>query len=89
MLGAEHSALESNVLVLNKHYAAVRIVSARRAFVMIFKALAEVVSQEDNEYVSYDFDSWREVSQFRAKYQREHHDWVRCVKFELAVPPFR
>jgi len=86
MLGAEHSALESNVLVLNKHYAAVRVVSAKRAFVMLFKRIAEIIAVEDSQYVSYDFDSWREVSQFRAKYQREHHDWVRCVKFELAVP---
>jgi len=86
MPGAEHSALESNVLVLNKHYAAVRVVSAKRAFVMLFKRIAEIIAVEDSQYVSYDFDSWREVSQFRAKYQREHHDWVRCVKFELAVP---
>jgi 5-methylcytosine-specific restriction endonuclease McrA len=86
MLAAEHSALDSHVLVLNKHYAAVRIVSARRAFVMLFKDLAEVVAQENSEYVSYDFDSWREVSEYRARYEREHHDWVRCVRFELAVP---
>ena len=86
MFGAEPSALESNVLVLNKHYAAVRIVSARRAFVMLFKEIAEIVSPEDNDYVSYDFDSWRELSEYLAKHERSSHDWVRCVRFELAVP---
>ena len=79
-------ALNSSVLVLNKHYAAVRVVSARRAFCMLFKNIAEIVSIEDKQYSSYDFDSWREVSQYRAKYEREHHEWIRCVRFELAVP---
>jgi 5-methylcytosine-specific restriction endonuclease McrA len=83
---ATASALNSHVLVLNKHYAAVRVVSARRAFCMLWKRIAEIVSVEDSRFLSYDFQSWREVSEYRAKYQREHHEWVRCVKFELAVP---
>lgn len=82
----QHSALTTHVLVLNKHYAAVRVVSARRAFCMLFKQIAEIVSLEDRTYQSYDFESWREVSEYRAKYEREHHEWVRCVRFELAVP---
>ena len=82
----EPSPLNSSVLVLNKHYAPVRVVTARRAFCMLFKQIAEIVSVENNQYLSYDFDSWRDVSAFRAKYQRAHHEWVRCVKFELAVP---
>ena len=86
MLGSGDSALGSNVLVLNKHYAAVRVISARRAFCLLFKRAAEVVSLEDRQYCSHDFDSWREVSEFRAQYEREHHEWVHCVRFELAVP---
>ena len=86
MYSADHSVLTSHVLVLNKHYAAVRVVSARRAFCMLFKQIAEIVSFEDSAYQSYDFESWREVSEYRAKYEREHHEWVHCVRFELAVP---
>jgi len=86
MLAAGHSALDSHVLVLNKHYAAVRVISARRAFCMLFKRIAEIISLENSEYLSYDFDSWREVSELRARYEREHHEWIHCVKFELAVP---
>ena len=86
MISPEHSALNSNVLVLNKHYSAMRVISARRAFCMLAKKIAEVVSVEDNQYLSYDFESWREVSELRARYEREHHEWVRCVRFELAVP---
>lgn len=86
MIAAPHSALNSNVLVLNKHYAAVRVISARRAFCMLFKRIAEIVSVDDARYESYDFESWREVSEFRSRYERDRHEWVRCVKFELAVP---
>ncbi len=86
MTVAQHSALDSHVLVLNKHYAAVRVVPARRALCMIFKSIAEIVSVEDNTWYSYDFESWREVSELRARYEREHHEWIRCVRFELAVP---
>ena len=86
MIFPEYSALNSNVLVLNKHYSAIRVISARRAFCMLVKNIAEVVSIEDNQYLSYDFESWREVSELRARYEREHHEWVHCVRFELAVP---
>ncbi len=81
-----HSALDSHVLVLNKHYAAIRVVSAKRAFSMLFREIAEIISVEDQQYASHDFDSWREVSEFRSRFEREHHEWVRCVRFELAVP---
>lgn len=86
MTKAPTSALNANVLVLNKHYAAVCITSARRAFGLLYKKIAEVVSVEGNEYLSYDFDSWREVSQIRSRFDRKRHQWVRCVKFEIAVP---
>ena len=81
-----NSFLDASVLVLNKHYAALRVTSARRAFGMLYRQIAEVVSCEDNAYQSYDFESWCEVSQFRSQYQRHRHDWVRCVRFEIAVP---
>ena len=86
MFADAYSALDSHVLVLNKHYAAIRVVSAKRAFCMLFKGLAEIVASENDQYVSYDFQSWREVSEYRARYEHEHHEWIRCVKFELAVP---
>lgn len=78
--------LSSHVLVLNRNYAAVRVTSVKRAFTLLFKGLAEIVSVEDEGYYSYDFDSWREVSEFRAQYEPDSHDWIRCVKFDLVVP---
>jgi 5-methylcytosine-specific restriction endonuclease McrA len=78
--------LTSNVLVLNKHYAAVRITTVRRAICMLVKDLAEIISVENDQYASYNFSSWLEVSEYRARYEREHHEWIHCVRFDLAVP---
>ena len=83
---AQASALDSSVLVLNKHFAAVRIVSVRRALAMLFTDIAEIITVEDSDYQSYDFHSWREISAYRSLYQRDRHDWIRCVRFELAAP---
>jgi len=80
------SSLDGSVLVLNRHYMAVHVTTVRRAFGMLYGGVAEVISHEDDQYHSYDFETWQEVSEFRARYERDRHDWVRCVRFELAVP---
>ena len=80
------TSLDSHVLVLNKHYAAIRVVSARRAFSMLLRRIAEIVTVDEPEWATYDFDSWRQISQLRATYEREHHEFIRCVRFELVVP---
>ncbi len=56
------SGLSCNVLVLNRLYMAVRVVSARRAFSLLLRNLAEVISVEDAGYISYDISSWIEMS---------------------------
>lgn len=80
------TGLDAKVLVLNKLYMAIRVVSARRAFVLLAKELAEVIHVDDGRYVNYDFDSWREVAAFQREFERERHDWVRTVRCDIAVP---
>jgi 5-methylcytosine-specific restriction endonuclease McrA len=80
------SGLDCNVLVLNKHYMAIRIVGARRAFSLLFRDLAEVVSLEQGKYSNYNFQSWCEVSQFKRNFEPDGHDWVSTVNFHIAVP---
>jgi len=87
MLAAEaKSGLDCNVLVLNKHYMPIRIVGARRAFSLLFRELAEVVSLEQGNYSNYDFQSWCDVSEFRRRFEPDGHDWVSTVNFYIAVP---
>lgn len=78
--------LEARVLVLNKVYVAVRVITVRRAFAMLCRGMAEIIHVEDGQYVNYDFESWAEVSEFRRRYEPEQHDWVRTVRTEIAVP---
>lgn len=80
------SGLSCNVLVLNRLYMAVRVVSARRAFSLLLRNLAEVISVDDAGYSSYDMVSWIEMSQLKAQFERETHDFVKTVRFEIAVP---
>lgn len=80
------SGLDAKVLVLNKAYAAVRVVSAKRAFTMLAKELAEIIHVEDGRYVNYDFSSWAELAAYQAQFERERHDWIHCVRFDIAVP---
>jgi 5-methylcytosine-specific restriction endonuclease McrA len=80
-------ALDASVLVLNKLFMAIHIISVRRAFCLLFKDLAEVVSQEDGQFATYDFATWRELSEYRARnFREEHDDWVRTVSTEIQVP---
>jgi 5-methylcytosine-specific restriction endonuclease McrA len=87
MIAAEYkSGLDCNVLVLNKHYMAIRIVGAKRAFSLLFRQLAEVVSFEQGNYSNYDFQSWCDVSEFKRRFELDGHDWVSTVNFYIAVP---
>jgi 5-methylcytosine-specific restriction endonuclease McrA len=80
-------ALDASVLVLNKLFMAIHVISVRRAFCLLCKDLAEVVSLEDGQYATYDFQTWREVSEYRARYFRqEDDDWIRTVSSEIQVP---
>lgn len=84
--GRLQSGLDCNVLVLNRHYMAIRIVGARRAFSLLCRELAEVVSLEEDRYSNYDFESWCELSQLRREFEPDGHDWVSTVNFHIAVP---
>ena len=88
MVTAAPSGLDGSVLVLNRYYAAIRVVSVKRALSMLYRRLAEVVHVEDDVYEGHDFESWRQVSEYRAntEHLRRRHEWIRCVRFELAVP---
>lgn len=78
--------LDCKVLVLNKLYIAVRVISARRAFSLLCRDIAEVIHVEDQKFANYDFESWAEISQLHKTFQPEKHDWVQTVRFEIAVP---
>lgn len=102
VIAAPVGGLSAKVLVLNRAYAAMRVVSAHRAFCLLVRNVAEVISVEQpdgaeggavladgtaqGQYISYDFASWLEVSQLQRELEPHRHDWVRTVRMEIAVP---
>jgi 5-methylcytosine-specific restriction endonuclease McrA len=78
--------LDAKVLVLNRVYAAVRIVDARRAFTLLVKDLAEVISVENGSFVNYSFTSWTDAAEFQREHENDEHDWVRTARLSIAVP---
>ncbi|MCE7974829.1 MAG: HNH endonuclease [Leptolyngbya sp. PLA1] len=91
LAASEAGGLGSKVLVLNKAFAAMRVVPAKRAFSLLARSIAEIIHVETDSagagrYLTYDLESWIEVSALAREMERERHDWVRTVRFEIAVP---
>ena len=82
----DSKALQCSVLVLNKAYVPVHVVSARRSIVLLYRELAEVVHVEDGLYNNFDFETWMEYSEFLSESKTDFQDWVRGTGFELMVP---
>ena len=84
------SALDGSVLVLNRFYMAVHVVAVRRALVLLYRDLAEVIHVESGQYFNYDFESWLELSEFISadpeNPANETMDWIRSVNFSIQVP---
>lgn len=69
--------LSTNVLVLNKSYLPVDVTSLRRAFSMLYQDIAKAV---DEEYATFDFHSWSELS------VAAHHEGIGLVGRVIRVP---
>lgn len=83
----QYSALEASVLVLNRLFLAVHVISVRRAFCLLCKDLAEVVSLEEGQFATYDFSQWSELSALRSKlFRHEDDDWIRTPHAEIQAP---
>ena len=88
------TVLESNVLVLNSGYTAIRITSARRAFILLIREAAEVVTSDDGQFRTYDLSAWILWSELvRASNGSDGHgngheppDWVYTPRLAIAVP---
>ncbi len=78
--------LSSSVLVLNKHYAAVRVVSARRAFALLFKNSAEAIDADDGRFGNFDFAAWVDHSRQRRDSPVDHEQYVATPRYALLVP---
>lgn len=87
MPSGQYTPLDASVLVLNKMFMAVHVIGLRRAFCLLCKDLAEVVSMEDGLYATYEFSQWSELSALRSKlYRHDDDDWIRTPTVEILAP---
>src|ERR1700675_815456 len=87
MNSSPNSALDASVLVLNKLFMAIHIISVRRAFCLLCKDLADVVSLEDGQFASYNFVTWCALSEYRGScFRQQDDDWVFTTRSEIQVP---
>lgn len=70
-------------LVLNRNYYAIQITDWKRAFSLVYSDAACVV---DQDYRSYDFDSWRELSEELIQDPPADQAFIRTPSFQIAVP---
>ena len=79
--------LNNHVLVLNRSFCAVRVVSVRRALILLCRQIAEIVNIEDKNWQSYDLTSWRDLSDMHRQFEsRSSFDWIKGVSYDLIVP---
>src|SRR6184192_3715954 len=77
-----HTVLNSQVLVLNRLWQAVNICSARRAFALVYAGHAQIVSSDEaNNFMTHDFESWRDLSA-----NAPDHEVVTTISFKIRVP---
>jgi 5-methylcytosine-specific restriction endonuclease McrA len=76
------SLLDRHVLVLNRLWQAVNVCSARRALTLLYQGHAQVVWRDnENNYLTHDFQSWHDFSQ-----TAPGADMVHSVRFNIRVP---
>ncbi|MEW6775898.1 MAG: HNH endonuclease [Bdellovibrionota bacterium] len=71
------TVLDTRVLVLNRSYLPVNVVSVRRAFSLLYQGDAKVL---DDEHQLFDFDSWAQLS------VAAHQERVGLVNRAIRVP---
>lgn len=78
----------TKVLKLNKNYSPLEVITARDAFEMLVSERAEVITVEEGNYTSYDFESWAEISQLRRELEEytDLDDWVYTSFLTLQIP---
>ncbi len=81
-------AMQSSVLALNRNYHPVHVISVKRAFCLLYKGQAEIITVDNGQFANYTFESWLEMCELKtAMGERDKgEDWIRAVNFEIQVP---
>jgi len=87
MSSVSTAALQANVLVLNRLYMAVQVISVKRALILLYKGDAEVVLvHQDGYFESFDFTQWMGRSIQRMGSWEPEDDVLRTVRVDVEAP---
>lgn len=79
--------LDTSVLVLNRFYSPINITTAKRAFIMLFNRIAEVIFVDQERYDTHNFSSWARLSEYKRMVEDEQdQEWVYTPNMALMVP---
>lgn len=83
---AREHALSSSVLVLNRNYTAIRVISARRAFALLYRSHVQVIDAAEDRFDVLDFPRWMELSALREASPFEDDQFVQTPRVRILVP---
>lgn len=78
--------LTSSVLVLNRFYSAINVISVKRAFVLFYKDFVEALDFYNDQLVNFNLNGWISHSEMRLKFPTDHEQFVRTAKLVFMIP---
>ncbi|MEC9095234.1 MAG: HNH endonuclease [Planctomycetota bacterium] len=85
MIACDRQGLHSQVLLLNRFYMAMQIISGRQAFILLCREAAEVIDVEEKQFYTYSFELWQELSLLRLE-ENLLANWIRSSRQKIEVP---
>jgi 5-methylcytosine-specific restriction endonuclease McrA len=93
MIASDRQGLNAQVLLLNRFYMAMQVITARQSFILLYRDVAEVIDTEDGSFYNYSFLNWQELSLLRHEEEQEQGrggaprtDWIRSPRQLIEVP---
>ena len=85
MIASDRQGLTSKVLLLNRFYMAMQVISGRQAFILLCRESAEVIDVEKQQFYNYSFDLWQELSLLRLE-EDMLTNWIQSSRQKIEVP---
>jgi len=83
--GNNGKPLQSSVLVLNKFYTAIRLIPARRAFTLLAKDYAEVITKNNGHFTTHNLNNWIELSR-NGNGNNPSDEYVHTASWKIKLP---
>ncbi len=85
MIASDRHGLHSQVLLLNRSYMPMRIITGRQAFVLLCRESAEVIDVEQQQFFNYSLELWLELSLLRSE-EESDTNWIQSSRQPVEIP---